>query len=375
MAQIVYDNDYVVDAMTEKGWPVRWQPWPEAPPSTAGAWTSTDGSRSYAIDGSAGDVKWLGYQHFVPSIMDWDMLKRGSLSEGYRPRPRLITDFCAYNTNVPRGGSVQPNMLGLHWVGDLMVECRLEITKDEGTAVLELICGGRHFRCDFDCQSGQARLSIDGVDDYHPTAQTAVRGRGSHRVALANIDNQMVLWVDGSSVEFDSPTVYDSLGNDKPKSDAADPGDLLPARIGSQGAGMRVSQLRLWRDLYYIATSSGSPLSDYDFPGGRVPQMNYQELLDFWSTPSQWSPAGKPNLFDDRHDAVFPLEADQYFALGDNSPVSGDARLWPDEKYVSQELLIGKALFIFWPHSFDQVPLTSIPFPFFPNFARMGFIR
>ncbi len=28
MAQIVYDNDYLVDAMTEKGWPLRWQTWP-----------------------------------------------------------------------------------------------------------------------------------------------------------------------------------------------------------------------------------------------------------------------------------------------------------------------------------------------------------
>ena len=30
MAQIVYDNDYLVDAMTEKGWPLRWQTWPVA---------------------------------------------------------------------------------------------------------------------------------------------------------------------------------------------------------------------------------------------------------------------------------------------------------------------------------------------------------
>jgi signal peptidase I len=375
MAQIVYDNDYLIDLMTEKGWPLRWQPWPEADPSAAGAWTTSDGSRSYSVDGSAGDVRWLGYQHFVPSIMDWELLKRESLPEGYRPRPRLITDFCAYNTGVPRGGSVQPQMLGLHWVGDLMVECQLELTRPEGTAVVELIKGGRHFRCDLDCQSGQARLSIDGVDDYRPTAQTAVRGQGSHRVALANIDNQLVLWIDGSPVEFDSPTSYEPLDNDKPKSDAQDPGDLLPARIGSQGAGLRVSHLRLWRDLYYIATSSGGPLSDYDQPVGSVPGMSYEQLLAFWSTPSQWEPSGGASPFDDRREAVFPLEADQFFALGDNSPVSGDARLWPHEKYVSRELLMGKALFIFWPHSFDQVPGTKIPLPFFPNFARMRFIR
>jgi signal peptidase I len=61
--------------------------------------------------------------------------------------------------------------------------------------------------------------------------------------------------------------------------------------------------------------------------------------------------------------------------LGDNSPASSDARLWNGEKYVARELLIGQALFIFWPHSFHQIPGTGIPFPFFPNFARMGLIR
>jgi len=42
---------------------------------------------------------------------------------------------------------------------------------------------------------------------------------------------------------------------------------------------------------------------------------------------------------------------------------------------VARDLLIGKALLIFWPHSFGKLPGTNLPFPFFPNFARMGAIR
>jgi signal peptidase I len=61
--------------------------------------------------------------------------------------------------------------------------------------------------------------------------------------------------------------------------------------------------------------------------------------------------------------------------LGDNSPASQDARLWDNERFVHRDLLVGKALMVFWPHSFHRIPGTSIPFPFFPNFARMGFIR
>ena len=64
--------------------------------------------------------------------------------------------------------------------------------------------------------------------------------------------------------------------------------------------------------------------------------------------------------------------------LGDNSPRSKDGRLWgEDNHWVSRELLIGKALFIYWPHSWDQIstPWVKIPCPYFPNFSRMGLVR
>jgi signal peptidase I len=377
MAQIVYDNDYVVDAMTKKGWPLRWQPWPAEASSGRDGWSTDDGSRTYQIDGGAGETHWLGYRHYTPSIDDWKLLSKGPLPEGYAPRPRLITDFYAYNTSVQRRGSpLQPQMLGLHWVGDLMLECQLEVTRAQGTALFELVKGGRRFRCALDCQSGQARLSIDGLDQFAPTAETAVRGSGSHMIALANIDNQLLLWVDGWPVEFDASTVYPPLENDVPRSTADEPGDLLPARIGSQGAGLRVSHLRLLRDIYYIATDgSHGPVSDYPLPYSDIAQLNYRELVDFWSTPARWAPAGGPSPFDQRREAIFELESDQFFMLGDNSPLSMDARLWDAERYVRRDLLVGKALFIFWPHSFDRIPGTRIPLPFFPNFARMGFIR
>ncbi len=377
MAQIVYDNDYVVDAMTDRGWPVRWQPWPAAGTEAKGRGPPPTAAAPYQIDGTAADVQWLRYQHFVPTIGDWQLLKeRSRLPADYRPMPSLITDFYAYDTSVQRGDPLeQPPMLGLHWVGDLLLECQLDVTTATGTVLLELIEGGRRFRCELDCQTGKARLSIDGLNDFAPTGQTSVRGAGSHQVALANIDDQLTLWVDGSSVTFDGPTAYPPLHNDYPRSDDQDPGDLAPAGIGSRSAGLRVSHIRLLRDIYYIAATPGGPVSDYPQETARISRMKYQQLAQFWSTPALWKPAGQASLFDERREVLFPLAAEQFFVLGDNSPVSQDARLWDGERYVSQDLLVGKALFIFWPHSFNRVPGTSIPFPFFPNFARMRFIR
>ena len=71
--------------------------------------------------------------------------------------------------------------------------------------------------------------------------------------------------------------------------------------------------------------------------------------------------------------------------MGDNSPESLDARCWAGTKlrpgmtaeadawaradYVPRDLLVGKALLVFWPHSWNA------PVPFTPNFRRMKLIR
>lgn len=375
MAQVVYDNDYVVDEMTQAGWPLRWQAWPddEAEPR----WKSDDGGVSFAIAGAADETRWLRYRHFAPSVYDWQAIERGRLEPG-QARASLITDFYAYDTSVERGEpKAQPRTLGMHWVGDLMLECELTSTDGKGTALLDLVKGGRHFRCELDYETGQARLSIDGLSDYAPQAQTSVRGVGSHRLAFANFDRQLVLWVDGTAVEFDAPTDYEPLGNDIPQSTPDDPLDLAPAGIGARAAGLEVNHIRLSRDIYYIAATYSDVMgpSDYTGPSRQIAQMSYDQLLLFLSTPRMWNPPDRLSPFEERQEAIFGLDADQFFMMGDNSPMSLDARLWSPEKFVSRELLIGRALLIFWPHSFNRIPGTSIPFPFFPNFARMGFIR
>ncbi len=376
MAQIVYDNDYVVDAMTEAGWPLRWQAWPQQHEPTQSSFTSDDGGRSFAVDGTSGKPQWLRYWHYVPSIDDWSAIHRGDVPSG-EAKPLLITDYYAYNSSIVVGQApAQPQLLGLHWVGDLMLECELESTDGKGTAMLDLVEGGRHFRCELDIASGEARLSIDGLEGYAPKAQTDAAGLGSHHLVFANIDQQLLLWIDGWPVEFDTETTYEPLGNDIPQSTPEDPLDLAPAGVGSEGAALAVRHLRLWRDIYYIAARPGDLRGVFDYGGDKqIPAMSYSQLYHFWSTPGLWDPEGRRSPFAERGEEDFPLAAGQYFMMGDNSPASLDARLWPYQQFVEEELLIGKALVIFWPHSFNRIPGTGIPFPFFPNFARMGFIR
>ncbi|NDH95555.1 MAG: hypothetical protein EBZ13_13700, partial [Planctomycetia bacterium] len=80
---------------------------------------------------------------------------------------------------------------------------------------------------------------------------------------------------------------------------------------------------------------------------------------------------------------AFPLEADQFFVLGDNSAASKDGRLWSDVYHVDRRLLIGRAVAIFWPHMVPaawhvtvRLPkLGEVRLPSWPNFARMRPIR
>ena len=158
-------------------------------------------------------------------------------------------------------------------------------------------------------------------------------------------------------------------------------GDLAPVGVGSRGTSLEVTRLRVYRDIYYIATRPwrrrpGEPITDYDLPGLLEASLNRQERADFLSDPNQW------HVFAERWYEDFELlkdpknpQLDQFFALGDNSPFSQDGRLWEGQHYVERRLLIGKALFVYWPHSWGKVPGTNIPLPMFPNFADMGMVR
>jgi signal peptidase I len=353
MLQPVYDNDYVMPTLISQGWPARWRPWGKS----SVAWRTSADYRSFQTDGQGGEA-WLRYQHFAPTFQQWQYLGRGDGPGPNAPQPQLITDFTPYNTNREKWQLVDglpsppaPDVLGLNWVGDLVLDCAVDVRSTSGTLLLDLVKGGRHFTARVDVASGTARLSIDGLDTFHPAGPTPIRRPGRYHLKFSNVDQQLRLGVDGSLMSFDAPTTYSDLGNVSP-----DEADLSPVGIGSQGVAMEVQHLRISRDIYYIADR-------FDRGDG------HRTITE--------------------HAAVeFSLGADQFLMLGDNSDKSQDSRLWApvvweqsgqehDEYYVKRDLLVGKALFIYWPHSWDEIQADGwhIPFPFFPNFGRMKLVR
>lgn len=393
MAQLVHDNDYIPADYLKSNWPLRWRVWPPREAAEAGGWSErrelveSGGVETvrqrFAIGGGAAEPRWIRYRHIIPSASEWERILQGPpLPPDYAgARPQLITDFYAYNTSIERGFPLLPaSKFGLHWVGDLMLQADLQVTTDTGEVLLDLVEGGRHLTATIDVATGEAALAIEGHAGFAPTAQTAVRGPGEYRLGLSNFDNQLRLWIDGEAVAFSTPTTYSRPALLIPTVE-----DLAPAGVGSRGAGVKVRDLRIYRDIYYIADYNRGPwlrpLSDYPNPEPDRPSPlanpTRERVAQFLADPSLWGVFGR------RLQTEYTLQADQFLVLGDNSPFSKDSRLWEGDKfnghalsyYVDRKLLIGKALFIYWPHSWDRVPGTSIPFPYFPNVQDMGLVR
>jgi signal peptidase I len=183
-----------------------------------------------------------------------------------------------------------------------------------------------------------------------------VQGKGRHDILFSNCDNELLLWIDGAVVSFDAPTTYQALENTRP-----DDADLAPVGVASTNARVQLSHLRVLRDIYYGAVrGEGMPTEN-----GDVQYAPDHAIPDEPMMPHALRPY-----------VDFPLAADQFFVLGDNSARSKDGRLWGADNYwVPRELLIGKAMVLSWPRYSYNIPYLNAPFPFFPNVDRMGLIR
>lgn len=410
MLQPVHDTRFVADELTKAGWPARWQPLGEPDAST---WKSQDGGRSFQIAANvSSDLHWLRYQHIVPSQGHWELIENGEplpTDDILRPRPSLITDFYSYNAKLhqTQNRAVAPTgTCGGHWVGDLAVTCDLQVDSAEGQLVLELVESTHRFQCHFDVKSGEARLVVAGGSTTFDgesgattdrRAQTSLRGPGQYKIKFSNVDNQLLVWVDGKLTEFNGPTTFNSTGRQRPQWSSTNSGDLRPIGIGTHGITGSIGRLQVQRDVYYVAVNPrASHRMIIEYQDGAIndelehlhtwvrsriePNFHATYTLDdYFRFPEVWR---EGDLFDRRKTEEFSLKEDQFFPMGDNSPSSKDARLWEGPSYVERELLLGKAFMIYYPQG--QIPgipgrvemeeypvINALP----PDFTRMGFIR
>lgn len=116
---------------------------------------------------------------------------------------------------------------------------------------------------------------------------------GKHRVELAFVDRRVMMTIDGREAfpPADLPEVVTRRGVSR------------PLALGANGSAVRVSGLRLFRDVHYTASGRNA-------------------IHEPW-----------------------PLGSDEYFLLGDNSANSEDSRFWlkpgvPESNFLGRPLLL-----------------------------------
>lgn len=425
MLQPVHDSQFESAKAYEAGWPLRWAA------TTRDGWDvkaeaeGTTVSQKFSVDvvGDQSKVAWLRYRHLVPDAHHWQVIRdyaKNKTFERYDSRedwqatigPSLINDFNPYNAKLSRVsidrarevGRSSPNRFqwdapeeneGVHWVGDLAVRCHLSVEEAAGELTLDLVEAGKHFQAVINLENGVAKLQIaDGPTgkpyEFAASGQTSLSSAGDYTLLFANVDDQLLLWVDGELIEFDqheySPeTLFGARRQQIPwasEDNAEDQGDLSPVGIGAKGTRLAVNRLEVLRDIYYLASEPSNTGEDYPriheevtIEGKSYPEVD--SYRDLFSDPDNWG------RFLERRAVAFPIEEEQFFVMGDNSQFSQDARLWygsrdpdsvPGGAYLDRRLLIGKAVCVFWPHSWGSIPgLRRLPG--FPNFGDMRLVR
>jgi signal peptidase I len=363
----VYDDAYRPRA-DDPHWKPRWVV--EEPD---GGWSESGGTFRFApVTGESGaDFSWVKYRHWVrqggshitrvpldhwPQAVELpptgigplkydaetrDLVCRGALSLEIRNRlldgsrnpnfrqavERLYETSHAAPISDSYGYNRGQDGLGQHEIRDLMLSATVLLHDDPGEFVLGITDGNEDFECRFDAAAAKVRLIDTRTGRAMRTAplnEELLREPTS--VELSLMDHQVLLAV-GGKLAF-RPWSYVT---------AAEPGPAprQPVRFGARGLAAEVGSLKLFRDVYYT-----------DDAGRRAA------------------------------DAPVQLNSNEYFVLGDNSPVSKDSRGWSANTTLTDEMFLGKPVLVQYPSRNRRIQVgrwqTEIRIP---EFSKIRYIH
>jgi signal peptidase I len=316
---LVYDNDFVpADSDRYPRWTFRLDG-PAFGPNGASGWRTEGPRLIHGPSGGAGAdrIDWAHYRHWQAD------------RNSYGP----IRDFTAYNgLDLP----------GENRVEDLAVEADVEVEEGVTAFAVRLVSGNDRFTVTIPTGgAGGVEVRHNGrpVDvrptgtapppDRLPAAATGIRRR--NRVEASLVDRRLMVLVDGSML-FE-PLDFESTTTGPIRT-------LSPVSLGVKGQGHAVlSGVRIYRDVYYTDALVNAPRRPFGV------------------------------------DEPYQLGPDEYFVLGDNSPVSNDSRFWPESPVVRRELFVGKPFLVHLPSQAVPLQVFGRELYWIPDPREIRYIR
>jgi len=192
-------------------------------------------------------------------------------------------------------------------VRDLMISATVILRGEPGIFALALTDGVLEIRCEFDTANQEVRLVDEQSGEVVRTAPLPTGFEVGLPVDFSLWDRQALLAIHG---KLPFPPHAD------PRPDQAGTTPWRPARMGARQLRAQVKDLRLYRDIYYSAN------------------------------------VGERGVI-----RPLTLGPDEFFVLGDNSPVSRDSRCWTDGLVLHRDLLLGKPLVVHLPSRRQRLTL------------------